>query len=174
MFQCTITNALLPRLLRAWALFLPACLHTLKDLLNGACDRMTGSSLKIFLFHRDSFGCGFAKIFRHMFICLKIFTSPRSKLSWFITKIFRKKPLLTINNRWASLENKKARDNAGQNRSHNGSYLVPPRVFLVPILICNNQAIIYKRKAMSTPTPTSSLLHSVAPVLSINTLYFTW
>ncbi len=46
--------------------------------------------------------------------------------------------------------------------------------FLVPILICNSRVIIYKRKTMSTPTPTFLLLHSVSNILSTKTLYSAW
>ncbi|KKT37613.1 MAG: hypothetical protein UW27_C0013G0001 [Parcubacteria group bacterium GW2011_GWA1_44_13] len=53
------------------ARFLPACLHTLKDLLNGVCDRITGDLTKIFLFHHAYFGCGFAKPFRHIIYASK-------------------------------------------------------------------------------------------------------
>lgn len=39
---------------------------------------------------------------------------------------------------------------AGQNRSRNGFYLIPPGVFLIPILIYNNPAIIYEKKPVSS------------------------
>src|SRR3989344_5534318 len=70
-----------------------------------------------------------------MCICLKIFTLSRSKQTWFITKNIM------------SRSQTKAPKNAGKEGP-----LRPPyaRHRSLVLLICNNPAIIYKRKTMSS------------------------